>query len=47
VLLGDRGEHEDADERLAFGGALSPAERVAVSFVSPPVLLISPTVRAK
>ena len=30
VLLGDRGEHEDADERLAFSGALSQAEASAV-----------------
>jgi hypothetical protein len=30
VLLGDRGKHEDADERLALGGALGQAERAAV-----------------
>jgi hypothetical protein len=30
VLLGDRGKHEDANERLAFGGALSQAEASTV-----------------
>ena len=30
VLGRDGGEHEDADERLAFGGALGKAERAAV-----------------
>jgi hypothetical protein len=33
VLVGDRGEHEDADERLALGGALGQAERAAVRSV--------------
>ncbi len=30
VLLGDRGKHEDANERLAFGGALSKAKASTV-----------------
>jgi hypothetical protein len=30
VLGRDGGEHEDPDERLAFGGALGKAERAAV-----------------
>ena len=30
VLGRDRGEDEDADQRLAFGGALGKAERAAV-----------------
>ena len=30
VLGRDGGEHEDPDERLALGGALSQAERAAV-----------------
>ncbi len=30
VLGRDRGDHEDANERLAFGGALSKAESSAI-----------------